>query len=117
MTKNKTDIEVNTIYTETAKSCVDKIAVFLRSKNLEPLPILTATTQEFEDKVKVFPTGCPISSQLSKIGCTKYRECNTGNGYRILYSLNDEQTEVTVHIIQSQREDIQQLLFDRMIER
>lgn len=105
------------IYTETAQFCAKKIAGFLRSRGVEAKTVLAAVTKEFEDKVTTFPGGCPISPLLSQLGCMKYRECNTTNGYRLLYSLNAKETEITVHAILSQREDVSQLLFTRMIER
>ncbi|MFT8210943.1 MAG: type II toxin-antitoxin system RelE/ParE family toxin [Symbiopectobacterium sp.] len=114
-TTQKAGIDV--IYTETAKFCVNKIAFFLRSNNIDPRPVLRLAVQEVENKVFAFPLSCPISPQLSKLGCMKYRECNTESGYRFFYSINNAQKMIVVHVIQAQREDIQQLLFDRIIAR
>ncbi len=114
-TTQKAGIDV--IYTETAKFCVNKIAFFLRCNNTDPRAVLRLAIQEFENIVTVFPLSCPISPQLSKLGCMKYRECNTESGYRFFYSIADAQNMIVVHVIQAQREDIQQLLFDRIIAR
>lgn len=108
---------IDVIYTETAKFCVNKIAFFLRSNNIDPRPVLRLAIQEFENRVTAFPTSSPISPQLSKLGGMKYRECNTESGYRFFYSINNAQNRIVVHVIQAQREDIQQLLFDRIIAR
>lgn len=114
-TKQKTEFTV--IYTETAKFCVNKIAFLLRSNSTDPHAVLHDAVQQFENKVTTFSLGCPISPQLSKLGCMKYRECNTESGYRFFYSINNAQKMIVVHVIQAQREDIQQRLFDRIIAR
>lgn len=102
-------------YTDTAKYSVKNIANFLRAKDIDPLPIINDFISEFESKVSIFPLSCPISFQLSKIGVFEYRECNTKNGYRILYTV-DSETDVVVHIVLHQRQDTQTLLLKRMIE-
>ncbi|MBG6243843.1 plasmid stabilization protein [Candidatus Symbiopectobacterium sp. 'North America'] len=113
--RHKTGVDVT--YTETAKFCVNKIAFFLRSNNTDHRSVLQLAIQEFENIVTAFPASCPISPQLFKLGCMKYRECNTESGYRFFYSINSVQNRIVVHVIQAQREDIQQLLFDRIIAR
>lgn len=50
---------------------------------------------------------------VHKIGCAKYREFNHAGGYRVLYSVDGGL--VTAHAILSHRQDIQQLLFKRLI--
>ncbi|WMV72482.1 type II toxin-antitoxin system RelE/ParE family toxin [Xenorhabdus griffiniae] len=112
MSENKT---VTIKYTDTAKYSVKDIANFLRAKDIDPSPIINDFISEFESKVGIFPLSCPISFQLSKIGVFEYRECNAKNGYRILYTV-DSETDVVVHIILNQRQDIQALLLKRMIE-
>ncbi|HDL7824143.1 TPA: type II toxin-antitoxin system RelE/ParE family toxin [Yersinia enterocolitica] len=104
-------------YTETAKANITTIASFLKVNNVEPKSIIDAALTEFENKVGVFPESCPISPQLISIGCAKYRECNTKNGYRFLYSVNGNVDNVTCHAIIRQEQDLQGLLFSRMIER
>lgn len=113
---NKNNL-VNIEYTETAKSNITTIANFLKAKNVEPKSIINAALKEFENKVGIFPESCPISPQLVSIGCAKYRECNTKNGYRFLYSVNGDVEEITCHSIVRQEQDLQGLLFSRMIER
>ena len=60
-----------------------------------------------------FPLGCQICPELLKIGCAKYREFNHAEGYRVLYSVDG--TLVTAHAILAHRQDVQQLLFKRLI--
>ncbi|EPN9502466.1 type II toxin-antitoxin system RelE/ParE family toxin [Serratia marcescens] len=101
-------------YTLTAKSTLSDIVFHLKTNNIAPMPIVETILDEFESKVSAFPTGSQISPQLLKIGCDSYRECNTKGGYRILYSTDG--SVVTVHVILSQKQDIQQALFKRLIE-
>ena len=100
-------------YTLTVKHCVDNIASHLRRTGVEPRPVITDILAQFESAVGQFPLGCQICPELLKIGCAKYREYNHAEGYRILYSVDGER--VTAHAILSQRQDIQQLLFNRLI--
>ncbi|BET97680.1 MULTISPECIES: type II toxin-antitoxin system RelE/ParE family toxin [Xenorhabdus] len=109
------DTTVTIKYTDTAKYSLKDIANFLRSKDIDPLPIVNDLISEFESKVSIFPLSCPISLQLSKVGVMEYRECSTKNGYRILYTV-DSETDVVVHVVLHQRQDIQALLLKRMIE-
>lgn len=114
-TQNNT---VNVTYTETAIFGAQKIAKFLRSQGVQdPRSVIDAATENFEKVVTAFPKGCGVSIELSKIGCMKYLEYNSSNGYRILYTVNQAETEVDVHMIISQRANVQQLLFERIIER
>ncbi|PWC18313.1 plasmid stabilization protein [Brenneria roseae subsp. roseae] len=106
--------DVNIEYTETAKSTLSDIAYYLQKVDVKPLPVIEKIINEFEAKVSTFPNGCQIVPELLKIGCDKYRECNTSNGYRVIYST--EQSLITTHVILSQKQDIQQTLFKRLIE-
>lgn len=115
--ENKNALKVTVSYTDTAKSTAKKAASFLKARGIEAKPIIAAATAEFEGKVKTFPLSCPVCEQLVLIGCHKYHECNTSNGYRILYSYDESGNVVTVHAILSQKQDIQQLLYSRIIER
>ncbi|WP_431222735.1 type II toxin-antitoxin system RelE/ParE family toxin [Serratia sp. L9] len=101
-------------YTETAKFSLQEIVNNLKWRQQEPTPVINELLNEFEGKVTVFPLGCPVSPELVKIGVNRYRECNTSNGYRVIYSVSID--TVTAHVILSQRQDIQQLLFKRLIE-
>lgn len=107
----------NIEYTETALSCIKRIASFLTQVNVEPKPILDAALKEFEARVSTFPESCQIAPQLLSIGCAKYSECNTKNGYRIIYSVSATLDEITCHAILRQKQDLQGLLFSRIIER
>ncbi|MCC8380334.1 type II toxin-antitoxin system RelE/ParE family toxin [Xenorhabdus sp. PB30.3] len=104
-------------YTETFKHSLREVASFLRAKELEPLPIIHKALDEFEHKVKFSPACCQISPELAKLGVTSYRECNTHNGYRMIYSIDAYESSdiVIAHVILHQRQDIQALLFDRVI--
>ncbi|AGP44426.1 type II toxin-antitoxin system RelE/ParE family toxin [Serratia plymuthica] len=107
--RERIDIE----YTATAKSTLLEIVHHLKANNVLPLPVVESIITGFETRVNLFPTGCQICPELLKIGCDKYRECNTVNGYRVIYSLED--SLITVHAFLAQKQDIQQTLFNRLI--
>lgn len=102
------------IYTRTAKVCVDQIVTHLQRIDIEPRPVIAEILDEFEARVERFPLGCQQCPELVKLGCAKYRECNTSGGYRVLYSIDEE--TINVHAVLSHRQDIQQLLFKRLIQ-
>ncbi|WP_039054975.1 type II toxin-antitoxin system RelE/ParE family toxin [Enterobacter sp. Bisph1] len=100
-------------YTLTVKHCINTIAGYLRSVDVEPRPVIADILSQFERTVGQFPLGCQLCPELLKIGCAKYREYNHAEGYRVLYSVDG--ALVTAHAILSHRQDIQQLLFSRLI--
>lgn len=100
-------------YTKTVRICIEDIVSHLRRVEVEPKAVVTAIIEHFESRVSDFPLGCQICPELLKIGCAKYRECNTPDGYRVLYSVDD--SEITAHAILSHKQDIQHLLFRRLI--
>ncbi|EBH9975945.1 type II toxin-antitoxin system RelE/ParE family toxin [Salmonella enterica subsp. arizonae serovar 40:z36:-] len=100
-------------YTLTVKHCIDTIAGFLRRVDVEPRPVIADILTQFESAVAQFPLGCQIYPELLKIGCAKYREFNHAEGYRVLYSVDG--ALVTTHAILAHRQDVQQLLFKRLI--
>ncbi|HCT3326156.1 type II toxin-antitoxin system RelE/ParE family toxin [Enterobacter cloacae] len=101
-------------YTLTAKYCLEDIVSFLRRADVEPRPVIEGIIEQFEKTVGQFPLGCQICPELVKIGCAKYREFNSASGYRVLYSVDG--TTVTAHAVLAHRQDIQQLLFKRLIQ-
>lgn len=100
-------------YTRTVKFCIDDIAGHLRRKEIEPKETIRGTIEHFENRVSDFPPGCQVCPELLKTGCAKNRECNTPDGYRILYSVEND--VITAHAILSHKRDIQNLLFKRLI--
>ncbi|CAI1597816.1 Plasmid stabilisation system protein [Serratia quinivorans] len=100
-------------YTATAKGTLVEIIRHLKANNVPPMPVVDDIINAFEARVSQFSVGCQICPELLKIGCDKYRECNTPNGYRVIYSLED--SLITVHTFLTQKQDIQQLLFNRLI--
>ncbi|MBN6044251.1 type II toxin-antitoxin system RelE/ParE family toxin [Citrobacter sp. ku-bf4] len=100
-------------YTLTARHCINDIATHLRRAGLETRSIIADILGQFEKIVGQFPLGSQICPELIKIGCAKYREFNHADGYRVLYSV--EGTIVTAHAILAHRQDVQQLLFKRLI--
>ena len=100
-------------YTLTVKHCIGTIAGFLRRIDVEPRLVIADILTQFERIVGQFPQGCQICPELLKIGCAKYREFNHPEGYWVLYSVDGR--VVTAHAILSHRQDIQQLLFKRLI--
>ena len=109
---------VTFIYSGTAKMTMQTIAYFLRSHQIDPKPVIKRALVEFEEKTGVFPEGSPVCDELLALGCAKYRECNTADGYRVLYSttFGKEDTRIYVHVMLSQKQDIASLLFNRILE-
>lgn len=101
-------------YTLTVKTCIEHIASYLRQAEVAPRPVIEKILEQFETRVKQYPLSCQICPELLKIGCAKYRECNTPEGYRVLYSV--EGSTITAHAVLAHRQDIQQLLFKRLIQ-
>lgn len=114
---NNSSTAVNIDYTETAVSMSEKIADYLLGQEIDPNPVIAKVISQFENKVTVFPSSCQISPELEKLGCTVYREFSSTDGYRILYKVTPNQEEVTAHAILGPGQDVQQLLFERLIER
>jgi len=110
-TKSKIAIE----YLQTVKLSIDEIASYQTSQGNDPLKIINTVLDEFEAKVKVFPLSCPISPDLAAFGIIKYRECNTLNGYRIIYTYNEPANMISVYVLLSQRQNVQELLFKKLI--
>ncbi|EHN94541.1 type II toxin-antitoxin system RelE/ParE family toxin [Escherichia coli] len=100
-------------YTLTARTSLEQIADHLRSNDIDPLPVIEEILERFETRVTAFPSGCQLCPELLKLGVAKYRECNTPEGYRVLYSVEGD--VITAHAVLSQRQDIKQLLFRRLI--
>ena len=100
-------------YMKTVRTCIEDIVSHLRRVGVESKEVITGIIEHFENRVSEFPLGCQICPDLLKIGCAKYRECNTPDGYRVLYSVDD--SEITAHAILSHKQDIQHLLFRRLI--
>lgn len=110
-TKSKITIE----YLQTVKLSIDEIASFQTSQGNAPLKIINAVLDEFETKVKVFPLSCPVSPDLAALGIIKYRECSTLSGYRIIYTYDEPANLISVYVLLSQRQNVQALLFKKLI--
>ncbi|WP_455821350.1 type II toxin-antitoxin system RelE/ParE family toxin [Pseudomonas cerasi] len=106
--------EVTIEYTETARSTLIQLRNHLIACGVAPLPVIERIIEEFESKVSAFPVGCQLCPELLKIGSDRYRECNTQKGYRVLYSVDG--LRIRAHAVLSQRQDIVQLLYQRLIE-
>ncbi|MGP3159346.1 type II toxin-antitoxin system RelE/ParE family toxin [Serratia marcescens] len=109
---------VTFIYSSTAKMTMQTIAHFLRSRQLDPKPVIANVLYEFEEKTALFAEGSPVCQELLDLGCAKYRECNTADGYRVLYSMQFNETGgvIYVHAVLSQKQHIASLLFNRILE-
>jgi hypothetical protein len=109
---------VTFIYSSTAKMTMQTIAHFLRSRQADPNPVIANVLDEFEEKTGLFPEGSPICQELLELGCAKYRECNTADGYRVLYSthLSEKDGVIYVHAVLSQKQHLASLLFNRILE-
>lgn len=110
--------DVTFIYSSTAKMTMQTIAHFLRARQVDPKPVIANALDEFEEKTGMFPEGSPVCPDLLALGCAKYRECNTTDGYRVLYSIqmNDKGGVIYVHAVLSQKQHIASLLFNRILE-
>ncbi|MGQ7947809.1 type II toxin-antitoxin system RelE/ParE family toxin [Providencia huashanensis] len=71
----------------------------------------------FENKLNTFPESCTISGELLKVGISTYREYVSEKGYRVFYSYDNELNLVTAHAIVHQQRDIQNALFEILIQR
>lgn len=74
---------------------------------------------DFEQKLTPYPEICEASGMLRDLGVSKYREFLSRNGYRIFYSVlknNLNEHYVTSHVLIHQRQDMQSLLFNRLLE-
>lgn len=100
-------------YTLTVKHCIETIAGFLHRVDVETRPVIADILTQFEGTCGQFPPGCQIFPELLKVGSAKYLEFNHAEGYRVLYSVYG--TLVTAHAILAHRQDVQQLLFKRLI--
>ncbi|WP_440514998.1 type II toxin-antitoxin system RelE/ParE family toxin [Serratia sarumanii] len=105
-------------YSATAKMTMQTIAHFLRSHQIEPKSVLPSVLDEFEEKTVQFPEGSPVCPELLVLGCAKYRECNTADGYRVLYSTQQAENACVIHVhaVLSQKQHIASLLFNRILE-
>lgn len=111
----KSNTKKGVIYTETFKLTARNLLSFLSTSVEEPKEVLNKQLDEFEKKVDVFPESCQFSPDLLELGCDRYRECITRDGYRILYSYDTEQEELTAHVILGKRQSVLQCLFERLI--
>lgn len=100
-------------YTLTVRHCINDIVLHLHRAEIEPRPVVADILTQFEKVVGQSPAGSQICPELLKIGCAKYREFNHVAGYRVLYSIDG--MHVTAHAILARRQDVQQLLFKRLI--
>lgn len=107
--------QISVVYTETFRLTARNILDYLSSSVDDPKPIISRQLDEFEEKVSVFPEGCQIAPDLLQLGCDRYRECITRDGYRILYSYDAQKAELTAHTILGRRQSVLQSLFDRLI--
>ena len=105
--------DITFVYTLTAQNGLHIIASFLRRLEVKPRPVIAALLEQYESTVGAFPYGCQICPELLKLGCAQYREFNSQDGYRILYAVDEN--VLTAHAIVAQRQDIKQLLFNRLI--
>ncbi|MGP4131221.1 type II toxin-antitoxin system RelE/ParE family toxin [Pantoea tagorei] len=110
---SRQDAELTFIYLPTVRLSIEEIAAFQRKLGNEPTALIQRALDEFEQRVAIFPEGCPICSELLGLGISRYRECHNNGGYRILYSLTP--SDVFVHVLLSPRQSIQNLLFRRLL--
>ncbi|WP_254303112.1 type II toxin-antitoxin system RelE/ParE family toxin [Rahnella sp. BCC 1045] len=94
---------------------IDEIASFQTSQGNDALKNINAVLDEFEAKVKIFPLSCPVAPDLAALGIIKYRECNTLNAYRIIYTYDEPANLISVYVLLSQRQNVQELLFKKLI--
>ncbi len=96
-------------YTETFKSTVQDLKL--------DKEFLNSLLDKFEDALNPFPEGYSAPPELSEMGIQKYKRYPLPEGYSIIYTYDKAEQLVTSHAIVHQRQNIQKLLFNRMIER
>lgn len=107
------DAAYSLLYLPTVRFSLEEIAAFQRRLGNDPLPLIKRALDEFESRVHVHPLSCPVCIELAELGITRYRECNTHDGYRVIYSVEGER--IFVHVLLSQRQNIQNLLLRRLL--
>ncbi|WP_312409928.1 addiction module toxin RelE [Pseudescherichia sp.] len=112
---NQKSSTVSVNYTESFRFTLIDVVEFLAESITNPKAFADKQLDEFEGRIEVFPCGCRVSPELEKLGCVRYRECITNDGYRVLYTYDEEANLVTAHAFLSKRQDIQNLLFKRII--
>jgi hypothetical protein len=100
-------------YLPTVRLSLQEIVAFHRRLGNDYRTIIARVIDEFESRVSHFPLSCAVCSELADLGITRYREFNSSENYRILFSI--EQQTVFAHVLLSQRQSIQQLLFKRLL--
>lgn len=101
------------IYLPTARLSLEKIADFHRRLGNDYNAIIARVIEEFESRVRHFPLSCPVSPTLAELGVTRYREFNSSENYRIVFSI--EENTVFAHVLLSYRQCIKELLLRRML--
>ncbi|KNC12635.1 plasmid stabilization protein [Pantoea sp. RIT-PI-b] len=101
------------IYLSTVRLSLQEIVAFHRRLGNDYNAIIARVLDEFEARVSQFPLSCAVCSELTDLGVTRYREFNSSESYRILFSV--EKQTVFAHVLLSQRQSIQQLLFKRLL--
>lgn len=110
---SRQDAELTFVYLPIVRLSIEEIFAFHRRSGNNPGNIVRRSLDEFEQRVALFPERCPVCSELLALGISRYRECHTTDGYRILYSLT--LPDVFVHVLLSPRQSIQNLLFRRLL--
>ena len=100
---------INFKYTETFLSII-------KDQGLDK-KLVNTILDRFERHLNSFPECCGVHVYLQEIGVTKYRGYISPENCTLLYSYENKGNVVTVHAILHQRQDIQKLLFNRIIER
>ncbi len=100
-------------YLPTVRLSLQEIATFHRRLGNNYKAIIARVIDEFESRVRHFPLSCPVCSELADMGVTRYREFNSSENYRILFSVVKK--NIFVHVLLSHRQSIQQLLFKRLL--
>ncbi|MRS20959.1 type II toxin-antitoxin system RelE/ParE family toxin [Enterobacteriaceae bacterium RIT692] len=108
-----TEEPFNIIYLPTVRLSLQEIVTFHRRLGNDYQTIIARVIDEFETRVNQFPLSCAVCSELVALGVTRYREFNSSENYRILFSV--EHQTVFAHVLLSQRQSIQQLLFKRIL--
>lgn len=104
-------MSVHFSYTET-------FVISVKDSNVKKL-FMAELIDDFEQRLTPYPEVCEVSKMLRGLGVNKYWEFLSQNGYQIFYSVLKNSLNgyhVTAHALIHQRQDMQSLLFNRLLE-
>ncbi|MCO7557794.1 type II toxin-antitoxin system RelE/ParE family toxin [Metapseudomonas otitidis] len=105
--------KIEVVFTSTGELSAKKLRHNLVQRRGKPVAnqLVNKLIQSIMDRLSEHPLSCPVSPQASQLGVLHYREYNT-DGYRVLYEYFPEEHLVTVALVLSQQQSVEQMLTD-----